>query len=181
MNIDKDNFTHKRNGSKASLMEISDNNNNNEIRFYTQKRNTSKSNVDNVKYTHTRNGSLTNIINKRYGTFNRPVKINDRGSSLPRNNLDSHLHKQSHSNLRMNQSNDILIQTRESSLLYNNNNNNNSNISGNNTKEFAVPYSSHSKENLNYLYYYNKLSPSTSPRDNSQNTSPLMAYKNAKK
>jgi len=199
MNIDSqenNNYTHNRNGSKASLMEISEN-------VYTHNRNTSKSNInENGKYSHNRNESktninnITNLLSKRIGTA-RKVKINYRRSSLQKNNLDSNFHKTSYSNFRTNSNSDFVISTRESSLLYNNNNvNSNSNINNSNfnsnynfnsinnitinntSKDLAILYSNQSRENLNYLYPYQKHSP-TSPRDvNLQNNSQL-GYKNS--
>lgn len=187
--IENNNFTHSRNGSKASLIENSDNDFN---KIYTHSRNTSKSSLTDIgKNSHTRNGSkssitnITNMIGKRIGTFGRPVKINDRGSSLQKNNLDSHIHKSSYSNLRNNTTSDFLISTRESSLLYNNSSNiisnsNSTSSTANTSKDHSVPYSSHSRENLNYLYHFSKISPSSSsPRDvNVQTNSPLSGYKN---
>jgi len=183
MNIDTqdkteiNNYSHKRNGSKASLIEVTEN----DYNIYSHNRTGSKSNLTgNTKFTHNRSSSkssITNILGKRIGTFSRSVKINDRGSSLPRN-VDAHTHKQSFNNLRTNASNDFLIQTRESSLFYNNNNSNN-NSTTNSVISSNVPYSSHSRENLNYLYHYTKLSPTSSPRDvNVQSNSPLSSMKN---
>ncbi|KAG4108704.1 Pkinase-domain-containing protein [Neocallimastix lanati (nom. inval.)] len=178
--IENNIYTHKKNGSKASLMEISENEYN---KVYSHNRNASKSSITEAGiFKHNRNGSkssitnVTNMIGQRKGTF-RKVIINDRGSSLQKNNLDSHVHKSSHSNLRKNLTNDFLISTRESSLFYNNNNNNNNdnnnnNIdNNNNSKDNAKPYTSHSRENLNFMYHYSKPSPTSSPRD--ANNSPL--------